>query len=388
MATGDARPVSAESGVGKRRDLHEVFIQNVSHHLRTPLHIVQGYVDLLGNGDLGKLDAEQEQAITLIANRASELRNIVERIEILLSIEAGLNVETTIAVDEAITKAIERRRASADQADLTLNVEIAPNLPVIQGDPLHLTHAIDCLLENAIKFTPKGGNIVVRGRSENETIAIEVVDTGIGITQQELDRVFSGFYQIDGSTTRKYEGIGLGLTLVQAVISEEHNGWIEASSELGKGSRFTIHLPVRCEPVRMVEPQYKRKRSSRRILIVDDEEHVALALRDGLEGMPNSRIVSTTSGEKALRLFEQEPFDLLITDYKMPGTNGTTLAVRFRQLYPEVPVIMITAYGNAPLRDRETSQAVDQILDKPIRLSEIRDIVREALRASRNGNND
>ncbi len=117
----------------------------------------------------------------------------------------------------------------------------------------------------------------------------------------------------------------------------------------------------------------------RRILIVDDEENVALTFQDSLERLPNCEIAIATNGEQALQLFEQQPFDLLITDYKMPGTDGITLAVRVRQLYPRTVIIMITAYGDQTLREQAARASIQRVLDKPVRLGEIRCVALEAL---------
>jgi CheY-like chemotaxis protein len=113
--------------------------------------------------------------------------------------------------------------------------------------------------------------------------------------------------------------------------------------------------------------------------VVDDEENVALTIQDGLERLPNCEVSVATRGEEALRLFELEPFDLLITDYKMPGTDGIRLASRVRQLYPRTAILMITAYSSHLLRQQASKVSIQRVLDKPVKLEEIRNFALEAL---------
>ena len=204
-----------------------------------------------------------------------------------------------------------------------------------------------------------------------------MTDSGIGMTEEEVERIVSDFCQIDGSTTRQYGGIGLGLTVAKAVIAE-HTGSIKVESQPGQGSRFVIELPA-LPPDGQADQAIEESVALRRILIVDDEENIAMTLQDGLERLPNCEIAIATSGEQALWLFEQQSFDLLITDYKMPGTDGITLAARVRQLYPRTIIIMITAYGDETLREQAARASIQRVLDKPVGLAEVRCVALEAL---------
>jgi CheY-like chemotaxis protein len=116
-----------------------------------------------------------------------------------------------------------------------------------------------------------------------------------------------------------------------------------------------------------------------RILVVDDEENVALTLQAGLESLPDCEVAVATSGEQALDLFQQQPFDLLVTDYRMPDIDGISLASRARELYPEIAIIMVTAYGSDALQQDAARESILQVLDKPVSISEIRQAARQAL---------
>ena len=365
-------------------DLHSTFVQNVSHELRTPLGIVQGYAELLCNGDLGTLAPQQQEAVGVIANRAQELRTLVERIGILMAVEAHMGVSEPLALTEVVAEVVEKKRAAAIRGGVTLEAYLEPHMPLVSGDRYHLQQAVECLVENALKFTPGGGRVEVRvyvplprnggGRAG---VCLAVTDSGIGMAEEEVERIASGFCQADGSTSRRHGGIGLGLTVAKAVVAE-HAGSIEVESQPGQGSRFVIKLPA-LPPDEQADQAIGESVALRRILIVDDDENVALVLQDGLERLPNCEIAIATSGEQALGLFEQQPFDLLITDYKMPGTDGITLAARVRQLYPRTVIIMITAYGDETLSEQAARASIQRVLNKPVGLAKVRCVALEAL---------
>jgi two-component system phosphate regulon sensor histidine kinase PhoR len=277
---------------GNLDDLHCIFIQNVSHELRTPLTIIQGYAELLDDGSLGALAPEQQEAVFVIVDRAYALRTLVDRIDVLLEVEAQVNASLPLALDDIVAEVVKERRAAATQAGLTLKAHMEPGLPPVSGEPYHLQQAIDCLLENALKFTPSGGRVEVQVYTEPGWVCLAITDTGIGLTEEELERIFTRFYQRDRSTTRRYRGIGLGLTLVRAVM-EEHSGRIEVESEPGQGSRFTIKLPA-LSPAAQVAQPVEGTMASRRVLIVNDGENVALTLQEGLKKLPNCGIAADT----------------------------------------------------------------------------------------------
>ena len=356
---------------------YSTFIQNASHELRTPLSIIQGYAELLHGGELGSLAPEQQQAITIISNRARELRAMVERIDTLMAIEAGQAVSMDFSVGELVTEVVEERRKAAEWAGLTLELHLDPELPTVRGDPYHLRYAIDSLLDNGIKFTPEGGSVKVHVGADAEGIRLDVIDTGVGIPEDKLAHLFSGFYQADGSTTRQYGGIGLGLTLVRAVV-QEHGGRLEVESRPGEGSRFTCFLPTRPPDVHADKPG-GRAVMVKHILLVDDDRSVATVLKEGLEDLPDCEVTIAANGEEALSLFERQSFDLLITDYKMPGMDGVALATRVRERYPQTAIILITAYGDDVLREQADRVPIHRILDKPVKLGDIRNAALGAL---------
>ena len=371
----------SEAELKELQNLKTTFVRNVEHELRTPLSIMQGYAELLHRGELGNLAPEQEEALYVIVNRACEMRTLVERIGVVLSVEGHMGVSIPISLGEVAMEAVIDQQKAAVRAGLVLEAHVEPDLPSVSGDPRQLIQAFVCLVENAIKFTPRGGRVEVQVYKEDERVCFSVSDTGVGIAEDKLANLFSGFYQADGSTTRHYGGIGLGLTVAKAV-TEAHAGRIGAQSQSGLGSRFTISLPAWASGAGLEPREAKPGGPARkqRILVVDDEESVAVTLQSGLERMPDCEVFVTTSGEQALQLFDEQAFDLLITDYKMPGLDGMTLAEHIRQSHPSTVIIMLTAYSSEELLEWATRASVHRILDKPAKLATVRAAAMEALK--------
>jgi signal transduction histidine kinase len=209
--------------------LKDEFIQNVSHELRSPLALVCGYAEMLDAGELGELQPEQQQPVAVITRRAHMLSDLVQDITLILETEVNPPEAEPIPLDELALAAVE--------------AEIAPHLPPVSGSPIYLRRVLDNLIGNAAKFTPEGGTITVRLRQEGQWVALEVSDTGIGMPADKLERVFERFYQVDGSTKRKYGGVGLGLALVKEIV-ETCGGSVTVESQVGEGTTFTVLFPI------------------------------------------------------------------------------------------------------------------------------------------------
>lgn len=229
---------------GNGNALRSTLVQNVSHELRTPLSIVLGYVEMLHDGHLGELEAGQKRALSKAVNSVHELCKIVERFGVLMAIETDSTFSVPLDLAETATQVVENRRVEAARSSIDLVTCFEQNLPLVSGNPHHVQQAVDCLVENALKFTPQGGQVEVNVYAEPGWACLAVTDTGIGIPETELERIFSGFYQVDGSPTRRHGRLGLGLTLVQAVV-KEHGGSIEVISLPDQGSQFIVKFPAR-----------------------------------------------------------------------------------------------------------------------------------------------
>jgi len=230
------------------KDLRELdkmkseLIQNISHELRTPLTFIKGYVELLQDGEMGPLQEEQEMALGIVSSKAEVLSRLVDDI-ISMQQASGeqLRLEP-LSLAHTGHAAVQAARVSAQESGLTLVDEISDDVPLVWGDRRRLGQIFDNLLQNAIKFSHPGGTITVRTRREERTVRAEVQDTGIGIPTDQMSRIFDRFYQVDGTTTRRFGGTGLGLAIVKQLV-EAHGGQVGVESELGQGSLFYFTIP-------------------------------------------------------------------------------------------------------------------------------------------------
>ncbi len=229
--------------------LKDEFIQNVSHELRTPLTFVKGYIEMLLDGMLGPpLPAEQAQALRIVQQRTEAVIRLVNDILSFQNAERERMRWEPVSVARVAEAAIKAAQAAAEHHHLVLHLEAEPGRHLVLGDEGRLGQVFDNLLGNAIKFSHNGGHIWVRVRSDGEWGTAEVEDQGIGIPADKLDKIWERFYQVDGSSTRRFGGTGLGLAIVKRIV-EAHGGLVEVSSQVGVGSVFRVLLPaLREEP--------------------------------------------------------------------------------------------------------------------------------------------
>jgi signal transduction histidine kinase len=218
-------------------------ISNVSHELRTPLAHIKGYVELMADSQLGPLSDDQTRALGVVQRAVERLGRLIEDlIEFSTASREGLALHLQrVTVQEMAAQALERTHEKADKAGVHLVAELADGLPPLTADPIRLTWVLHQLLDNAIKFTPGGGQVTLRARWAPPNVLISVVDSGIGIAPTRLEEIFEPFHQLDGSPTRRYGGTGLGLSLVKLILSA-HGTQLAVESEEGKGSTFSFSL--------------------------------------------------------------------------------------------------------------------------------------------------
>ncbi|MEO8553556.1 MAG: HAMP domain-containing sensor histidine kinase [Kofleriaceae bacterium] len=219
------------------------FMANITHELRTPLQGVMGLSELVAKGIYGTVGTRHVEAMTNIKGSARRLLALIDDLLLLASDDAGkleVHMEEVDLADALPIVLATGQWLLADR-NLTLRHELGA-LPKITTDRSKLNQVVLNLVANAIKFTPDGGTIVLRARRFGDAIEIEVEDTGIGIPEDELDRIFDEFHQVDGSMSREYGGVGLGLTLVKRLLGLL-GGTITVTSEVGHGSTFRVRLP-------------------------------------------------------------------------------------------------------------------------------------------------
>jgi signal transduction histidine kinase/DNA-binding response OmpR family regulator len=223
--------------------LKNAFIQNVSHELRTPLAIIRGYAELMVGGDLGELSPQQHESAEVMARRTRMLSKMLDDLLTILAAETHKLEKELVDLAHMAQLAVTDFQASAKQAGLSLVAAIDPDTPQVYADAIHMRRVLDNLLGNALKFTPAGGCISISVEHTHEEVILTVADSGIGISPEHLEKIFQRFYQVDGSSKRRYGGVGLGLALVKEII-ESHDGVVDVTSAVGQGTTFRIVLPA------------------------------------------------------------------------------------------------------------------------------------------------
>jgi len=216
--------------------------QNISHELRTPLTFIKGYVELLLDEAMGKLTEEQREALQIVSEKTDAITKLVEDIIVLQRAEMKALEMAPVSLAELARRAVQGAMVEAQRAGINFHLEIPPDLPLVMGDKDRLMQVFDNLISNAIKFSPNGGRVTIRLLEDGDYVRAEVADNGIGIPKDKLEKIFERFYQVDGSTTRRFKGAGLGLAIVKSIV-EAHGGKVWAESELGKGSTFYFTIP-------------------------------------------------------------------------------------------------------------------------------------------------
>jgi signal transduction histidine kinase len=241
--TAELRHVLAR--VSEINQLKANIISNTSHELRTPLAHIIGYVELISDGQLGELNQEQQHAIEVIERASARLNTLIDNlIAFSTASREGIQLKQQAVSPEALLQeTINRSVKKAQKARVEIVYEITSVLPKVSVDKERLLWVLVQLVDNGIKFTPAGGKVVLSALRRDGAIIMSVADTGIGIPEDRRDELFEPFHQLDGSSTRRYGGAGLGLALVKLIL-EAHGTALGIESEEGKGSTFSFPLPL------------------------------------------------------------------------------------------------------------------------------------------------
>ena len=226
------------------------FLSVVSHELRTPLHSIKGFVEIILMGKTGPVSELQEDFLKTVRTQTLVLQRMIDDLLEFSRMEAGrVRLHLAEVSLPAMARSVNAKLAPlAEEGGLRLTQDLPDDLPEIDGDRTRLEQVLTNLVENAIKFTPGGGEIVISGERVDDRVRLTVADSGIGIPPDEQEKVFDRFYQVDGSERRAYRGAGLGLSICRHIV-ERHNGriWVESEGVPGRGSRFHVELPIRLQ---------------------------------------------------------------------------------------------------------------------------------------------
>ena len=353
----------ANSELKRYDELKSSFLANMSHELRTPLNSIIGYTDLLLDRVDGDVNEEQEKSIRKVHNNARNLLNLINDVLDMSRIESG-RVELDLQgvdIQQVIQDTVSALEPLIKNKGLFIETDFEERLPWAYADPDRVRQVVTNLLDNAIKFTAEGritmsvraSETGAEGNKAAKFVEVCVSDTGIGIRDEDLDKLFGKFKALDASITSEYKGVGLGLNICKGLV-EMQNGKIWVKSKYGEGSRFCFGLPVTAEAVtpEVETPQQDyeaedgglaEKTVEIEVLVVDDEQdHVELIGKILREG--GYRIKKAYNGEEAIALIKHSKPDLIVLDLMMPKVSGFEVIdyIKTGEDTREIPVIVVT----------------------------------------------
>ncbi|MBD2189268.1 PAS domain S-box protein [Pseudanabaena mucicola] len=410
--------ISVNTDLARATKLKDEFLANMSHELRTPLNAVLGMAEGLMTKVFGELNERQMRSLSIIESSGKHLLELINDILDVAKIGSG-NLELDIQpvdVKYLCQSSLSFVKQTALKKNIQLQVVIQPEVTAINVDERRMRQSLINLLSNAVKFTPNNGKVDLEVKLEtidestnesaialSQKLIFAITDTGIGISPEDLDKLFQPFVQIDSSLSRQYAGTGLGLTLVKK-ITELHGGSIDVSSQVGEGSCFSISVPyigaAEFKKSNLPSPEHNTSSDhlnngnrdehsqidvNSLILLADDNPFNVETFSSYLISQ-GYRLIMAANGQEAIELIFTHKPDLVIMDVQMPIMDGLT-AIREIRANPDIadiPIVVLTAL--AMVGDRENCLAVgaDEYLSKPVQLSHLGSVIQEQLRRREN----
>jgi signal transduction histidine kinase/CheY-like chemotaxis protein len=386
-----ARELAARAEAERANRTKDEFLAIVSHELRTPLNAIVGWASMLRSGSLDP--AQKARAIEVIDRNAKAQAQLIEDIlDVSRIVSGNLRLDPRpVQLQRVIEAAVDSIRPSADAKQISLEMDLEAEARLVSGDPDRLQQVVWNLLSNAVKFTPSGGRVNVQLRESDSRVDVVVRDDGNGIAPEFLPHVFDRFRQADGSKTRRYGGLGLGLAIVRNLV-ELHGGTVQAHSEgEGKGTTFVIGLPSvkittglpASQDASRISQDGNWELSGMRILAVEDDTDSREMLEMVLKSQ-GAEVVSASCMKDALKVLEGKGWkpQVLISDLGMPELDGYDLirAIRTDSSFKSLPAIAITGYAGNEEGKRTLDAGFQKHLSKPVSWRELIDAIVELAR--------
>ncbi|MBD1920981.1 PAS domain S-box protein [Microcoleus sp. FACHB-831] len=371
--------------------MKDEFLATLSHELRSPLNAILGWTQLLRSRKFN--EASTAKALETIERNARAQTQLIEDLLDVSRIITGKLRLTVRPVElvSVIEAAVDTVRPAADAKAIQLQTIVNPSAGLISGDSDRLQQVVWNLLTNAIKFTPRGGGVIVRLNPGKLHLEIAVSDTGQGISADFLPYVFERFRQADSSITRSYGGLGLGLALVRHIV-ELHGGTVRAESPgEGLGATFTVKLPLLVARLETTQEEPMHPTAGKaaaldnlpsleglRVVVADDETDARFFLSTVLEQC-GATVTAVSSASEALEAVQELKPDVLVSDIGMPNEDGYSLIRKVRSLPPEqggrIPAAALTAYARPEDRTRSLQAGFQIHLPKPVEPAELATVV-------------
>jgi PAS domain S-box-containing protein len=354
------------------------FLATLAHELRNPLAPMQNVLQVLAQMNLG--DPKVNWCREVLARQVTQMTHLVDDLlEVSRITEGKLELQfSRVDLTEATQAAVEGARPLIQSAEHELTVT-SPGLPIwLNADPTRVVQIIQNLLNNAAKYTPRGGKIHLSTETDGDSAVIRVRDNGIGIPATHLTRIFEKFSQVESARSRSQGGLGIGLSLVRALV-DLHGGAVAAQSDgLGKGSEFTVRLPVAREPAPGAAPARREATEApRKILVVDDSQDIvdSMAMLLTLRG---HELCTANSGAAALEAAAKFRPEVIVLDIGLPDMDGYEVARRLRGEPWGAQIVLVALTGWGQKQDKEAAAAAgfDHHLTKPLGPNTLADILK------------
>ncbi|MBD3183678.1 PAS domain S-box protein [Candidatus Poribacteria bacterium] len=388
--------------LAKADRMKDEFLAAMSHELRTPISGILGMAEVLKFSVYGQLNEEQTDSVTAIEESGQHLLSLINDILDVSKIEVGqVNLELKhIPVKQVCKASLRFVERDARMKKLKLSSSFDSTVTFILADERRLKQILVNLLSNAVKFTPEGGSVglEVVGDSEGEKVDFTVWDTGIGIPEDQIPKLFEPFVQLDSKLSRRHRGTGLGLALVKQLV-HMHNGSISVESKKAKGSRFSFSLPWRTA-IQNIEPDETKSDTSEpatanlaslmkisnptgkppAILLVEDNE-ISIKSISAYLSASDAQIIIATDGKEAIQLVREKKPDLILMDIQMPGMDGLE-AIRIIREDPHIndtPIIALTALAMPGDRAKCLEAGANDYISKPVGMKNLVKSIRKQL---------
>ena len=378
-----ARQARAEAE--QANQLKDEFLATLSHELRNPLNSIVGFAELLLRSPEAGVGGPIAQAARAIHDNALAQARLINDLLDLSRLRTGkLAIERRpIQLERLVEEALAPLREGAADKGVELSLSVPGNPVRVNADPVRIQEVVWNLVNNAIKFTPRGGKVRVHVGEEPGLAQLIVEDTGLGISADFLPHVFEMFRQGDGRITRAHKGLGIGLALVRQLV-ELHDGSVEARSDgIGAGARFIVRLPLGravASPVETTRAPARAALANVRVMIVDDSADSIEMLRLLLQS-EGAVVHEALSAEAALELSESIELDVILSDISMPLMDGYELMRRLRTSpgYATIPAFALTGFGRDADIARALSAGFTEQLTKPIDFAALLERLRAVL---------